>query len=199
MRKPGRKKKQGAPYANILFWLPIGVIVLLVIVALNAIVANQNGTVVVRAVTSGRYSPQALFSASYTIGSARGVTPTNISLGTGPYTVIFGSVPWFKTPPPKSFYLPGGKTYYATGVYDPVPKVIAITSQGLNATKVAALHGVTPVVWVNWGPSYVVLEFQDGTHFQINPSQNYTRVFDSPGNYSFDTLSSGFAGEVDVQ
>lgn len=194
-----RKGKRKAPYANLIFWLPIVLVVVLVIFALTTLVLNQTSTVVIRAMTSGRYSPQVSLRASYTMGGVTGFTPSNQSVGQGEQTIVFGALPWYKTPSPLSFYLPGGKTYYATAVYSPILAGFAITSQGLNATKVTALHGVTPVVWLNQGSSVAILEFQDGSRALIPPSQNYTRVFSLPGDFTFGSLSGGLAGEVVVQ
>lgn len=197
MNRSGRRRR--AHHANFVFWIPVIVVIVLTVVALATQVSNQNGTIAIRALTSGRYSAQVSLRAPYAVGTTTGFTPSNLTMARGAYTIVFGGVAWFKTPPADNIFLPGGKTYYATGFYDPILKVFEITNEGINATSVTALHGVTPVIWLNHSTADVILEFQDGSRADIHPSQNFTRVFISPGVFSFSSLSGSFTGEVSVQ
>jgi hypothetical protein len=131
-----------------------------------------------------------------TVGSAQGTTPFNLSLSPGQYTVVYGAVSWFRTPPPRSVAVLGGVTAFALGTYTPIIKTVAITASGFNSTSVSALHGVTPVVWLNHGGSVAVLEIQNVGRFEIAPSQNTTMVFTSKGTFSFTVFGTNFEGYV---
>jgi len=75
-------------------------------------------------------------------------------------------------------------------------KGIAMSQNGFNSSSVTALHGVTPVVWINVGTLPVSIEVSSGGRVLLNPSQNYTMVFSSSGTFSFDIPNSGFSGTV---
>lgn len=113
-------------------------------------------------------------------------TPFTLTLSPGTYTVSFSPLPWYRVLNPQlTISLPAGTTAYATGLYEPVPVVIAVKEGAFNVTKVRALHGVTPVIWVNQGANYTVLHIQPYGRVVLYPGQNFTWVYDEPGTYSF--------------
>ena len=92
----------------------------------------------------------------------------------------------------------GGKAQYAIGFYSPVIKAIKTTEGGFNATAVTALHGVTPVIWVNMGTSVVTLQISGFNAFTLYPSQNFTYVFPGSGTFHYDIFNTNYNGSVRV-
>jgi hypothetical protein len=168
----------------------------LVLFALIFYVSTENGTLVVEAMSSSRYSTSVPMQVPVTVGSVHGTTPFNLSLAQGQYTVVYGAVSWFRTPPPRTLQLTGGKTTYALAEYLPVIRAMSISNNGFNSTSVSAYHGVTPVVWLNQGATVAVLQIDTVGNVIVNPSQNYTHVFDSKGTFGFDIFNTGFNGVV---
>lgn len=188
-RNPGRNGK-------LLFFAPIVLVVGLVILGFYSAYSSRAGTLVVDAISSGRYSPSIPLHATATVGTTTQATPFNVTLNQGEYMVDYGAVAWYAAPSSRAIFVPAGKSLFAIGVYNPILRVIAASSQGFNSTSVSALHGVTPVVWVNLGGSYVVLEIDGVGRVTLQPSQNYTRVFQNPGTFYFDIFDTSFVGSV---
>lgn len=193
------KKKRNSRLQNLAFFIPIILVIIFVVFAVASNFLNQDGTIVIRAASSGRYYPTAFLQAPFSVAGTSGVTPDNISLVHGSYTVIFGKLTWYRTPAPMTFYLAGGRTYFATGIYAPVLGVFAISSQSINASSVSALHGITPIVWLNRSGSAITIEFHGGGRAQIAPGGNFTFVYQTPGEYQFTTVPNNLNGTIEVQ
>jgi len=186
-----RKKPKSRRLGTLLFVLPVVAIAAVVVVGLvGPPTVSQSGTLIVEAISSQRYAPSVSLQLSATVVSKTATTPFNLTLPAGVYTVTYASSPWFVAPPPKSVLLTGGQTEYAIGTYTPLPKAIAIGEQGFNSTLVKALHGVTPVVWVNLGPKVVEVEIEGFGIVRIQPSLNFTHVFQPQGNFIFFLVNS---------
>jgi hypothetical protein len=172
--KRSRKKRFG----NFVFFLPIILLVAIVLFGFYQNTENATGVLSVEAQSS--YGSSSHFISSITtVSGATKQTPYDLTLKPGPYTVTYGALQWYQTPPPKTVTVLGGTTAYAVGVYVPIRVKIDANGAGFNATQVTAKSGVTPVVWTDTGNSAVQLK---STVFNIvlTPGQNYTRVFDSP-------------------
>lgn len=195
MRKPTRRSRRTG---TVLFFIPILIVVALMVIGIVSYISNESGTLVVEAISSPRYSASVQLHVAVTVGSSSETTPFNLSLGHGTYTVSYGPKAWYITPNSKTLGVPGGRTLYAIGTYLPIIKVISISQGGLNVTSVPALHGVTPVVWVNNEGSAVLLQVDTFPGVYIQPSQNRTLVFPSQGRFDFQVFGSTFAGYVQV-
>ncbi|MDG7008014.1 MAG: hypothetical protein JRN06_07195 [Nitrososphaerota archaeon] len=191
-----KRSRRKTRFGNIIFWLPIAVVIGLVVVGLLAYSPVRSGTLVVQAVSSSRYAPPVQLQVSATVGSVTKSTPFNLTLGLGQFTVVYSAVSWYYTPPPKVVTVSGGKTTFSIGTYDPILRAVSITGQGFNSTAVSALHGVTPVVWTNEESTFEVLEITSFGHYILQPGQNHTQIFPSRGNFSFDIFNTGFTGYV---
>ena len=196
--KSGRARRFSKA-GHLLFFAPIAAIAFLVVFGLLGAASTRDGTLVVEAVSSGRYAPSVPLHISATVEGKSADTPFNATLPQGYYTVTFGSAAWYLTPPPRSVSLRGGGTAYAVGTFDPVLKIVEITQTGFNSTSVSALHGVTPVVWINKGGSGVTLEIAPDTRIYLQPSQNYTTVFQAAGTYGFSVFNTDFVGSVNCE
>ena len=194
MSRVRRSKRLG----RLAFFLPVVALIVLIIFGLVSYVSTQSGTLIVEAVSSGRYAPSIQLHAPVTIGASTGTTPANFTLAAGYYTVDYGVLAWYVTPSPRDVSLSGGKTQYAVGYYSPVLRVIGITGGGFNLTAATALHGVTPVIWVNLGGSVVTLDIGHLNRFSLYPSQNFTYVFPSSGTFHFDVFNTNFNGSIQV-
>jgi hypothetical protein len=190
------KKHNSKTIGRILFFIPVIAVLALVVFAVVTVLSSQSGTLVVEAVSSGRYSPSMQMHVEVTVGSSTQITPFNFTLSQAEYTVIYGSVYWYVTPPTRSLFVSNGKTTYAIATYIPVARAITITDAGFNSTSVTAMHGITPVVWINRGSSVVVLEVNSVGRIPLNPLQNYTTVFPNSGTFNFDIFNTGFTGTV---
>jgi hypothetical protein len=190
------RTKGSKPLGKFLFFIPVAAVLVLVILAIVSLISTQTGTLVVRAESSNRYSPTVQLYPSVAVGANDERSPFNFSLSQGTYTVVYGPLSWYVTPPSRSIVLSGGRTEFAVAVYSPVIRSIAVTQNGFNSTSITAMHGVTPVVWINERNSTVVLEIS-GVRATIAPSENYTRVFPSAGRETFDILNSESSGTVD--
>jgi len=178
------------------FFIPVIAIVIIVAFALYSTVSTQSGTLVVEARTSGRYSPSVQLRVPATVGTTTELTPYNLSLGRGTYTVSWAAQDWYHSPPPRSILVVGGKVQYALGLYDPVLRVISVTPEGFNSTAISALHGVTPVVWVNRGSGYAVLLIDTLGNIVLQPSENFTYIFPSTGSFHFELFNTNYGGYV---
>jgi hypothetical protein len=190
-------RSKGSPrFGRIIFLIPVVVIVALVFFAIFDTGATQPGTLDVVAESSGRYSPSVQLHVSVAVGSTVETSPFNFSLSQGQYLVTYGPAEWYVTPPSRLVSVLSGRMQYAIGTYEPLIRAISINQTGFNATSITALHGVTPVVWINQGASRVILEIDSIGNIPLNPSQNYTTVLPSQGTYSFDIFNTRFGGTV---
>jgi hypothetical protein len=198
---PGRpvlnRKRQRRRFGGLVFFVPTVLAVAVVAFAIVSFLSVQNGTLVVEASSSGRYSPPVPLHPHVTVDGTTEVSPFNVTLPQGTYTVTFGEVAWYATPPPRTVVVSGGKSQFAVGVYSPILREIAITSSGFNSTAVTALHGVTPVVWVNLSHDSVVLDIKNLNVITIGPGGNFTKIFPTEGSFDFSLLDTGFNGTVE--
>lgn len=83
----------------------------------------------------------------YINGTYRGQAPLNLTLATGNYTVHFGGIPWYITPPDKVVNLKFGQTINITGTYLPAGKL------RIDSTPVKGSITVNGTLW-GIGPQY---------------------------------------------
>ena len=190
MRSSKRKDNR---LGRLVFFIPLVVIVSFVVYGFFQLTAP--GTLKVEAIAHDQYvytgaggkSIQVSVTVEGSSGgnTQSGTTPASFSLSSGTYTVTYGPIEWYTTPADKTVAVPNGKTVYADAVYDVIPSVISIAHSGFNSTEVSALHGVTPVIWVNTSGSDVVLNIQSIGNVALASGQNFTKVFQSVGSLSF--------------
>jgi hypothetical protein len=178
----GRRKRRRT--GILLFLIPLFVVALAV--TYQEIAANlyQTGTLVVRAQSSDRYYHSVGLNVSASVGARSGITPFNLSLTQGTYTVSYEASQWYHSPQPRSVGVIGGKTSYAIGVYDPIVEAVAISQDRFNTTQLTVMHGATPVVWLNQMGGYAVIESGPTGRVIIPPSQNFTFVFPAAGSFA---------------
>ena len=101
----------------------------------------------------------------------------------GPDVVSFGTIPWYYPPTARDVTITPGYQTYAVGSYQPETKFVQVTVSGFNETTVAALHGVTPVTWIN--PSSSLVTFSGGPFQQVRleSGQSYTYTFTTPETF----------------
>lgn len=180
-----------------LFWVPVALIVLIVLVALLE-ATGSNGTLVVGAETSSRYYPARGLAASAAVQGVTQTTPFNLTLAPGQYTVQFSPVAGFVTPSAHQVTVTRGRTSYVTAVYQPVVQYVGDPGGLFNTSSVQAIHDVTPVTWVNNRSSYFVILIQPLGRIVLDPYQNFTHVFTKPGDYAYATFSGNSTGSVHV-
>jgi hypothetical protein len=162
----------------------------LIVFAVAELEFFSNGTLEIRAETSGKYfSPKAL-AVTASVAGNQGTTPFNATLSQGSYTVNFGQIRWFKTPQPVSATVLKGTVVFADGIYNPIVRTIAIAGTSFNVSAVSAFHGVTPIVWLNTSDQNAILQCPQFRTQVILPHQNFTQVIDVAGSYAF-TLENG--------
>jgi hypothetical protein len=183
-----KAKRRGNRFGALVFFVPIVLIVAVIGYAVISGTASPKGTIVVTAQSSSRYYTPIELNASVTVGTASGVTPFRLLLASGIYKVTYSSLPWFSTPYARDISVIGSQSSYAVGVYDPLVRVVSIDQNHFNTTSVSALHGVTPVAFVNQMSNSVILESDVTGNIPIRPSQNFTYVFQGAGSFDF-TLS----------
>ena len=193
LKKQGRRQKS---LGKLAFFVPVVVIALVVVVGIIYSATTQTGTLIVVAYSSGRYSPQVALHPKVEVGAQTSTAPFNLTLPDGTYSVTYEPISWYTTPNSRTVTIVGGRTAYAVGVYSPVVRVISIGSNGFNSTSVTALHGVTPVVWVNDNSTFAVVDISSVGRIILEPSQNYTMIFPSAGAYLYEILNTGFSGTV---
>lgn len=181
-----------------MFLVPIVVILLLVAYSGYEYFFATDGILVVRAVTSGHYSSPQDLQVQATVNGQTMTTPYNLSLPQGDYTVTYPSLPGYAPPTAVRAGVIGGRTVYATGSYSPVVKVVGVTANGFNTTKVSAVHGVTPVVWLDQGNTEVFLQGDQIGEVSLLPGTNYTMIFKTAGSYSFSIVGTSASGTVEV-
>jgi hypothetical protein len=179
----GRKNRRRI--GTLLFAIPIILLVALVAYQIIVGTGTQTGTLIVEAQSSDKYYSAIALRVPFTVGAQAGSTPMTLTLAQGSYNVSFSGVKWFVTPASKSVTVMAGKDTYAIGVYDPVVEVVSVSPDQFNTTRLSALHGVTPVVWVNHSGQDVVIDSGPTGRVIIAPSQNYTYIFQSAGSFEF--------------
>ena len=193
------RKKTSKWFGRLIFFIPTLAILAVVAFGLVSFPSIQSGTLIVEAMSSGRYAPSVQLHPSVTVGGESEQSPFNLTLARGEYTVVFGELSWYVTPASRSVAVSGGKTQYAVATYDPVVRVIAISSTGFNSTSTTAEHGLTPVIWVNTSNDVYTLNVQGVARISLNPGENYTTIFPSQGAFSYSLLSSNYNGTVNSE
>ena len=196
-----KSKSRPNPWITKLFFiLPVLIIVILVVYAYVNL--NSPGTLMVRAendscLTAGDSYCQQL-QVQVSVNSMTGETPWTLSLAQGDYVVKFTTIQWYYSPASRDVALQADQTEYAVAVYQPIARVIAVTSSGFNATAVTALHGTTPVIWINSGSSPATFNSPLGrTTLQVG--QNLTYIFSSPGRFTYQAFNTNQNVTVTVQ
>jgi hypothetical protein len=183
---------------RILFLIPVIVALVLVIVAVIS-TANPNGTISIRAESSGRYYSPISLAVSATVNGITQKTPFNLSLPQGEYTIQFSPLTGYEPPSQVQATVIHGGVAYATAIYNPVVRVISDLGGVFNATSVQAIRSVTPVIWVNEKGSYFVINVTPIGRIIIPPFQNFTYVFPDAGSFGYNTLSGNSSGTVQVK
>ncbi len=183
---------------TVLFILPVVVISVTVLYQVYSYYTRQPGVLVINAESSGRFYPAVLLKATVSVASTIGTTPINLSLGEGLYAVTFSPLQWYRTPSSRQVQVLQGKTAYAWGIYSPVIVPIEINPAGFNVTGISVMHAVTPIVWINRSPNFVVLLGDPFTKSVIYPSQNFTFVYPSKGIYRFSISGTSFEATAQV-
>ena len=196
MPLPPKDKKRSAPFGKVVFFIPLVIVLLLVLFAFLSGSTRTTGTLIVSAQSSDNAATPLRVTAI--VQSTTSTTPFNLSLSQGSYVVNFGALAWYTAPPARTVLVPAGRTAYAVGVYQPVESVIAISNGSFNQTAVTALHGVTPVVWVNKEGVPLLLSIQGLKPVSLQAGQNYTYIFQSTGKYTFSVYGFPVEGQVAV-
>jgi len=176
-----RKKRR---FENLVFFIPIIVIVIAVTYQVLTSTYFGSGTLIVSAQTSGEYYTAKWLNVTAEVGVyAKGTTPIHASLPQGTYTVQFSPQAWFYTPPERTVSLPPGKTAYVVGVYDPIVRTVLIASNKFNSSLVSAGRDVTPVMFINMMSDNVLIQSLPSGRVSIPPAGNTTIVFPQTGRY----------------
>lgn len=168
-----------------------------VIYAIVSATGSPNGTLVVEAQSSGRYSRVISLGVTASINGQKAATPATLTLSQGTYSVTFSAVPWYVTPPPRVVVVPATKTSYVVGTYNPIEEFVSVDGGGFNRTSLSVLHGVTPVVWINPSSVDQVLYSPPMGNVDIPPMQNFTYVFPQEGTFVV-YFPTGGSGSMDV-
>lgn len=194
MKRHTAKRRLGI----LLFLVPLMIIGTVIAYQLVQGIYSQTGTLIVRAQSSARYYRSAGLNVSATVGVASGVTPFELELTQGTYKVKFSEQKWYHTPPERLVNVPNGKSSYIVGVYDPIVDEVLIGNSKFNSTELTAMHGVTPVVWINEMSESVVIDSSLTGRVSIAPSQNFTYIFQKVGVFTF-SLPLAIAQELSVK
>lgn len=193
-----KRSKRSRRLGTLIFFIPVVVVLALVVFAVVEAVFLNNGTLEVTAMSSGPYSSPVPLEAPASVNGVSMTTPFNLSLGQGSYTVTFGSLRWYNTPKPVSVTVPRGTIAYALGSYTPTVRHVALSGTTFNGTSTTALHGVTPVVWINTTGNDEVLESAQFSTRDILPGQSYAMVFPTSGTFTFYLLQGSTLFTVNV-
>jgi len=186
MKGRGKNRRLG----TFLFLIPIILVVALVAYAIIDTTTFQNGTLIVEAQTSSRYYPALTLHFPVSVSGRVGTTPYTVTLSPGTYTVNFQSEHWFTAPQSRTVSLPGGRTSYVIGTYDPIPVIVSVDQDAFNTTSIEVMHGITPVVWVNPSSVYEVIASNLTGRLFVPPLQNYSYVFSGSGKFTFAFVGS---------
>jgi plastocyanin len=191
-----KRGKKHSRLGGLVFFIPTVIILGIVAFGVFSYISTRSGTLEVEAMSSARYEPSVQLHPLVTVNGMSTKSPFNVTLPEGEYTVVFGNMSWYTTPASRSVVVSGGETQFAVGVYDPVVRVISMSSVGFNSTSVTAEHGLTPVIWVNVGENAFTLNIQGLARISLNPGENYTTIFSTQGTFSYSILNSGYNGTV---
>jgi len=190
MSKPRRRRRSSV----LPFFIPFVVVGVIVAFILLSGSSSGPGTLVVRAGYGGTF-----IAAGFTVNGATFTTPANVTLPAGDYTVDFAPLSWYATPSPQSVTVPERTAIYAFGTYTPISRFVGISSSAFNSTTISALHGVTPVVWVNRENVPVTILSSVFSEETIDPGQSFSYVFQSAGTYGFQIFGGASTLTVNVQ
>jgi hypothetical protein len=196
------QKRRSDRIGRLVFFIPMIIIISLVLYGFFRVTAP--GTLEVEAQGQNQYQPStqppslhAPVIVTGPSGTQTVTTPDSLSVATGTYTVTYGPVRWYTAPANRTVAVPNGLTVYAVGVYQVTPSVVDITKSGFNTTQAAALHGVTPVIWVNNAGSSMVLTIASNGSYDLASGQNLTKIFQGSGTFDY-SLGSGSSGVLQV-
>jgi len=184
------KRRKGGRFGSLVFFIPVILVLVVIAYAVIAGSVSPVGTLTITAQSSGQYYPAVGLNATAKVGAHSGVTPFSLSLTEGTYTVTFATLPWYSTPAPRTADLVAGTTTFAVGVYDPLVRTVSISGDQFNNTRLTAMHGVTPVVWVNRMSQDVVLHSPVTGNVVVPAAQNFTYVFKAAGTFTFSIPAS---------
>jgi len=193
---PSRSKKRSVPFGRLVFFIPLVIVLLLVLFAFVSGSTSTAGTLIVSAQSSDNAATPLRVTA--VVQSTTSTTPFNLSLRQGTYIVNFGALAWYSAPPARTVVVPAGRAAYAVGVYQPVERIVAISGGSFNQSAVTALHGVTPVVWVNKEGVPLLLNIQGVKPVSLQAGQNFSYIFQSAGKYTFSVYAFAVQGQVTV-
>ncbi len=188
-----RKSRYDSRLGKLLFLVPAIIIIVLVVYAFVQL--NTPGTLRVRA----EDEDQAPLKVPFTVNGNSLNTPANLSLAQGSYVVSFDTIPWYYPPTARNVVVAPGQVSYAVGSYIPETKFVQVTASGFNVTTVSALHGVTPITWIN--PSSSMVTFSGGPLQQISiqPGQTYTYTPPTPESFEPTVAGTNETMTVSVQ
>ena len=187
------RRKKGGRVGTLIFLLPTAVIIAIVLVGL--LYNTGSGTLVVEAVVE--YGSTSIpIGASASVAGVTRSTPFNLSLSQGPYQVTYSPITWYRNATARQVSVLGGKTAFAIGVYVPITRVVAVDQNGFNASSIRVGHGITPVVWLNSGPSALTLVSSVFT-VTIAAGANFTHIFQNVSSVSVSTFGTSTAMTVD--
>ncbi|MDA4134281.1 MAG: hypothetical protein OK441_01755 [Thaumarchaeota archaeon] len=166
-----KSSRYNSKVGKLLFVIPAVVIIVLGVYAF--IHLNSPGTLIVRA-EDQNFAP---LSVPFTVNGNSYTTPENVSLSQGSYVVSFGTIPWYYPPATRDVTITTGIPVYAVGSYQPETKFVQVTPNGFNETSLAALHGVTPVTWINLSGSLVTFSGGPFQQVRLESGQAYTYTF----------------------
>ena len=66
-----------------------------------------------------------------------------------------------------------------------IKKVIGFSQNSFNSTSLTAVHGVTPVIWVNVSSQVVTLQSKFFGTIPVQPGRNASFVFQAAGTFNF--------------
>ena len=115
--------------------IPVVVFGVMVILAFNYFNGPGNGTLIIEAQSQGTGGGASQLYVAVTVNGVTYLTPHNVTLPQGPYTVDFPSASWYTSPAPRTINVLGGRTAYAIGVYVPNTVVVGVSKGGINVTQ----------------------------------------------------------------
>jgi hypothetical protein len=187
------KSRYNQRVGKFLFIAPAAIIIILVLYAYVEL--HAPGTLDVRALDENGNQ----LHVEAAVNGNTVTTPANVSLAQGTYIVNFTTITWYYPPASRDVVVTPGMTSYADALYTPVTVFVQVTGSGFNVTRISALHGVTPVTWIN--PSSSLVTFSGGPFQQVrlNPGQSYSYTFTSAETFTINVGSTNETMTVDVQ
>jgi len=180
------KKRNESRYSWLLFFIPVIVIAGLVIVPILGDITGGNlGRLEVEATASVYPKGTIALTVQVNVNGTSVTTPSTLNLHQGYYTVTFPSVAGYWPPTTRQVPVQSGKTVYAVQNYVPIRKVVSFGQASFNSTHVAAVHGVTPVIWVNVSSQVVTLQTSFFGTRPVQPRENTSYVFQTVGTFTY--------------